>query len=215
MSVWKRLQRVGKRASKFQFTASYQELTVEVTKKWQPNKLAVVWTRRNRRKSTEAHSWEPSLQNPYRGLVVWPVPENVEITVTLFRDPRQSEFEDKEWTFVIEDQDKRGRRKILATKSINMKEFASHIPTQTDLKIKLKPVSKKVLSATLQITLSCVFIREGKATDEDMQSIASLMSIGRTTDIGNLEDMNEEEEVDEETLKQRRDSKSQISELAS
>ena len=34
MSVWKRLQRVGKRASKFQFTASYQELTVEVTKKW-------------------------------------------------------------------------------------------------------------------------------------------------------------------------------------
>ncbi len=34
MSVWKRLQRVGKRASKFQFTASYQELVVEVTKKW-------------------------------------------------------------------------------------------------------------------------------------------------------------------------------------
>ena len=34
MSVWKRLQRVGKRASKFQFTASYQELTVDVTKKW-------------------------------------------------------------------------------------------------------------------------------------------------------------------------------------
>lgn len=35
MSVWKRLQRVGKRASKYQFTASYQELSVECTKKWQ------------------------------------------------------------------------------------------------------------------------------------------------------------------------------------
>lgn len=34
MSVWKRLQRVGKSASKFQFTASYQELEVECTKKW-------------------------------------------------------------------------------------------------------------------------------------------------------------------------------------
>ncbi|XP_067831619.1 EH domain-binding protein 1-like [Heptranchias perlo] len=32
-SVWKRLQRVGKRASKFRFVASYQELMVECTKK--------------------------------------------------------------------------------------------------------------------------------------------------------------------------------------
>lgn len=33
-SVWKRLQRVGKKASKFQFVASYQELTLECSKKW-------------------------------------------------------------------------------------------------------------------------------------------------------------------------------------
>lgn len=33
-SVWKRLQRVGKKASKFQFVASYQELILECTKKW-------------------------------------------------------------------------------------------------------------------------------------------------------------------------------------
>lgn len=35
-SVWKRLQRVGKKASKFQFTASYQSLTVECDRsgKW-------------------------------------------------------------------------------------------------------------------------------------------------------------------------------------
>ena len=49
------------------------------------------------------HNWEPSIQNPHRGLIIWPVPENVEITVTLFRDTRQSEFEDKDWTFVIQD----------------------------------------------------------------------------------------------------------------
>ena len=36
-------------------------------------------------------------------MVSWPVPENIEITVTLFRDNRQAAFEDKEWTFVIED----------------------------------------------------------------------------------------------------------------
>jgi len=34
MNVWKRLQRVGKRASKFRFTASYQELSITFTNKW-------------------------------------------------------------------------------------------------------------------------------------------------------------------------------------
>lgn len=33
-SVWKRLQRVNKRAAKFQFTVSYNELHVETTSKW-------------------------------------------------------------------------------------------------------------------------------------------------------------------------------------
>ncbi|XP_041351886.1 EH domain-binding protein 1-like isoform X2 [Gigantopelta aegis] len=192
MSVWKRLQRVGKSASKFQFTASYQELMVECTKKWQPNKVCVVWTRRNRRKSTQLYTWDPTIRNPYRGLVTWNVPENVEIQVTLFRDSRQDEYEDKDWTFVIEDQSK-GRRKVLATKSINMREFASHIPTQKTIKLSMKPATKKVVAASLELTISCVFIREGKATDEDMQSVASLMSFGRS-DIGNLDDLEEEDE---------------------
>ncbi|XP_055880551.1 EH domain-binding protein 1-like isoform X3 [Biomphalaria glabrata] len=192
MSVWKRLQRVGKSASKFQFTASYQELAVECCKKWQPTKLCVVWTRRSRRRATQPYKWEPTIQNPYLGLITWKVPENIEITVTLFRDSRQQEYEDKEWTFTIEDHSK-GSRKVLASRAINMKDFASQIPTQTTLKLKMKPLSKKIVSAVLELTLSCAFIREGKATDEDMQSVASLMSVGKV-DIGNLEDLEEEDE---------------------
>ncbi|KAL2773953.1 EH domain-binding protein 1 isoform 4 [Daubentonia madagascariensis] len=178
-SVWKRLQRVGKHASKFQFVASYQELMVECTKKWQPDKLVVVWTRRSRRKSSKAHSWQPGIKNPYRGVVVWPVPENIEITVTLFKESLS------------------GRRKALATSSINMKQYASPMPTQTDVKLKFKPLSKKVVSATLQFSLSCIFLREGKATDEDMQSLASLMSM-KQADIGNLDDFEEDNEDDDE-----------------
>ena len=34
---------------------------------------------------SQSHSWQPGIKNPYRGVVVWPVPENVEITVTLFK----------------------------------------------------------------------------------------------------------------------------------
>ncbi|XP_061084041.1 EH domain-binding protein 1 isoform X1 [Conger conger] len=211
-SVWKRLQRVGKHASKFQFVASYQELMVECTKKWQPDKLVVVWTRRSRRKSSKSHSWQPGIKNPYRGVVVWPVPENVEITVTLFKDPHAEEFEDKEWTFVIENESPSGRRKALATSSINMKQYASPMPTQTDVKLKFKPLSKKVVAATLQFSLSCIFLREGKATDEDMQSLASLMSM-KQADIGNLDDFEEENEEDEENRVNQEEKAAKITEI--
>uniref|UniRef100_A0A4W5QIF3 EH domain binding protein 1 like 1 n=1 Tax=Hucho hucho TaxID=62062 RepID=A0A4W5QIF3_9TELE len=194
-SVWKRLQRVGKKASKFQFVASYQELVLECTKKWQPDKVRVVWTRRNRRMCSKLHGWQPGIKNPYRGMVVWPVPENVDISLTLFRDPHSDVFEDKDWTFVIESETK-GQRKVLAAVDVNMKKFASATPTQQDLTLKLKPLSVKVVEATLKLSLSCVFLREGKATDEDMQSLASLMSV-KPTDIGNLDDFNESDEEDD------------------
>ncbi|XP_061478261.1 EH domain-binding protein 1 isoform X2 [Rhineura floridana] len=211
-SVWKRLQRVGKHASKFQFVASYQELMVECTKKWQPDKLVVVWTRRSRRKSSKVHSWQPGIKNPYRGVVVWPVLENIEITVTLFKDPHAEEFEDKEWTFVIENESPSGRRKALATSNINMKQYASPMPTQTDVKLKFKPLSKKIISATLQFSLSCIFLREGKATDEDMQSLASLMSM-KQADIGNLDDFEEDNEDDEENRVNQEEKAAKITEL--
>ncbi|XP_051763748.1 EH domain-binding protein 1-like protein 1 isoform X7 [Ctenopharyngodon idella] len=195
-SVWKRLQRVGKKATKFQFVASYQELVLECTKKWQPDKLRVVWTRRNRRICSKLHAWQPGIKNPYRGMVVWPVPENVDITVTLYRDPHADEFEDKEWTFFIENETAKGSRKVLASVDLNMKKFASATHSQTDLTLKMKPLSVKVVEATLKLSLSCVFLKEGKATDEDMQSLASLMSV-KPTDIGNLDDFNESDEEED------------------
>ncbi|KPP77399.1 hypothetical protein Z043_103183, partial [Scleropages formosus] len=161
----------------------------------QPDKLRVVWTRRNRRICSKLHGWQPGIKNPYRGMVVWPVPENVDITVTLFKDPHADEFEDKDWTFVIENETK-GHRKVLASVDVNMKKFASPTLTQTDLTLKMKPLSVKVVEATLKLSLSCVFLREGKATDEDMQSLASLMSV-KPTDIGNLDDFNESDEEDD------------------
>ncbi|KAI4882163.1 hypothetical protein NFI96_021729 [Prochilodus magdalenae] len=163
-SVWKRLQRVGKKATKFQFVASYQELLLECTKKWQPDKLRVVWTRRNRRICSKLHGWQPGIKNPYRGMVVWPVPENVDITVTLFKDPHADEFEDKDWTFIIENETAKGHRKVLASVDVNLKKFASATVTQTDLSLRMKPLSVKVVEATLKLSLSCVFLKEGKAT---------------------------------------------------
>nr|XP_049618224.1 uncharacterized protein ehbp1l1a isoform X4 [Syngnathus scovelli] len=200
-SVWKRLQRVGKRASKFQFAASFSQLVLESSSKWQPDKLRVVWIRRSRRHSTKLHSWQPGIQNPYRGLVLWQVPESLAVTVTLYKETTAEEFEDKDWTFVIESETK-GRRKVLASADINMKKYASATPAQYDLTLKLKPLSVKVKEATLKLNLSCVFLKEGKATDEDMQSLASLMSF-KQSDIGNLDDFNDS---DDEVWEEKRSS---------
>ncbi|XP_031245213.1 EH domain-binding protein 1-like protein 1 isoform X4 [Mastomys coucha] len=191
-SVWKRLQRVGKRAAKFQFVACYHELVLECTKKWQPDKLVVVWTRRNRRICSKAHSWQPGIQNPYRGTVVWMVPENVDISVTLYRDPHVDQYETKEWTFVIENESK-GQRKVLATVDVNLAHHAGPVPAQVPLRLRLKPKSVKVVHAELSLTLSGVLLREGRATDDDMQSLASLMSV-KPSDVGNLDDFAESDE---------------------
>uniref|UniRef100_A0A1B6L673 C2 NT-type domain-containing protein n=1 Tax=Graphocephala atropunctata TaxID=36148 RepID=A0A1B6L673_9HEMI len=193
-SVWKRLQRVNKRAAKFQFTVSYHQITVETTSKWKPNRLSIIWTRRSRRVFSEALPWEPTMKDPLRGLVVWPVPENKEISVTLFKDPRTQELEDKDWTFVLEDVATTGKRRQLAVANINMRKYASVESTQHQLNLTLKPTTKKINSANLECTLSCVFLREGKATDEDMQSMASLMSTNNNSDIAPLDDFDEEDE---------------------
>ncbi|XP_074192788.1 EH domain-binding protein 1-like protein 1 isoform X5 [Rhinolophus sinicus] len=191
-SVWKRLQRVGKRAAKFQFVACYHELVVECTKKWQPDKLVVVWTRRNRRICSKAHSWQPGIQNPYRGTVVWMVPENVDISVTLYRDPHVDQYEAKEWTFIIENESK-GQRKVLASADVDLARHAGPVPVQVPLRLRLKAKSVKVVHAELSLTLSGVLLREGRATDDDMQSLASLMSV-KPSDVGNLDDFAESDE---------------------
>lgn len=53
--------------------------------------------------STEPLEWEPSLSDPLKGSIGWPVPDNHSVAITLFKDPRTHELEDKDWTFVIED----------------------------------------------------------------------------------------------------------------
>ncbi|XP_053965700.1 homeobox protein 5 isoform X1 [Anastrepha ludens] len=188
-SVWKRLQRVNKRAAKFQFTSSYHELRLETTAKWRPSNLSVVWTRRSRRVVSAPLAWEPDMVNPLVGHIAWPVPDNHAISVTLFKDPRTHELEDKDWTFVIEDITPLGKKRVLASASINMRKYASIESTQQSFTLSLKPTSRKITAAELELTISCVFLREGKATDEDMQSVVSLMSVNNNCDVAPLDDL--------------------------
>ncbi|XP_068524577.1 EH domain-binding protein 1-like protein 1 [Anas acuta] len=172
-SVWKRLQRAGKRAAKVRFEASYEELLVEGTRKWQPDKLVVVWTRRNRRVCSKPHSWQPGIENPYRGMVVWVVPESVDVVVTLYRDPHATTYDEKEWTFLVENES-RGRRSVVAGAALDLGRLVGPEPTR--LALPLRPRSRKVAAASLRLSLCATLLHEGHPTDEDMRSVASLLS---------------------------------------
>ncbi|XP_041985659.1 EH domain-binding protein 1-like protein 1 isoform X2 [Aricia agestis] len=213
-SVWKRLQRVNKRAAKFQYTASYHHVDIQLTTKWKPNKLSVVWTRRSRRVVTEPLDWEPSLKDPLKGSVIFSVPENQTIAVTLFRDSRTNELEDKEWVFVLEDVSPMGKRRKLASCPLNLCRHASLAPAQRTVTLQLEPAGGRLRSATLNMTLHCVLLREGQATDEDMQSLASLLSVNNNSDIAVLDDLDEDDTTfSDNSTKQMSDLRQQMEEM--
>jgi len=155
------------------------------------------------------------MKNPLKGMIVWPIPESKEVIVTIFKDPRTGEYEDKDWNIALEDMST-GKPRPLANGTVNIKDFACDVPTQTSSEIKLKPVSKKIVSASVKFSVSSCFIREGKATDEDMQSLASLMS-STHNDIAPLDELEADEDGDKSlnvpSLDQRK--LSQVSDIAS
>lgn len=134
----------------------------------QPNKLSLVLTRRSRRFATTEKSWEPTIRNPYRGLVVWSKPEPLELTVTLFRDQRDQHFDDKDYVLNVEDVSVLGRRRRVATATINFSNYAdgqSTLPTRHEItKLRLHTSSKKLVEAHVTFSLTCQFLKEGSAT---------------------------------------------------
>ncbi|XP_048663600.1 EH domain-binding protein 1-like protein 1 isoform X10 [Marmota marmota marmota] len=72
----------------------------------------------------------------------------------------------------------------MALNGAEVDDFSWEPPTEAET---------KVVQAELRLTLSGVLLREGRATDDDMQSLASLMSV-KPSDVGNLDDFAESDE---------------------
>lgn len=141
-----------------------------------PTNLQVVWTRRSRRVVSWPLAWNPVV-DPLVGNMRWPLPDNHSITVTLFKDSRTHEMEDKDWTFVLEDVSSLGKKRALATASINMKRYASIESTQQTFLMTFRPITKKITAAEIELTISCVFLREGKATWVQMKRFWRLFNV--------------------------------------
>ncbi|CAN8177835.1 unnamed protein product [Coccothraustes coccothraustes] len=120
-SVWKRLQRAGKRAAKVRFEATLEELLVEGGGSWTPDRLTVVWSRRQRRVCSKPRRWQPGIQDPRRGMV----------GLGGARDPRggrdpdpqAAAFDDKTWNFLVVNES-RGRRSVVAAAPLELGRLA-------------------------------------------------------------------------------------------
>ncbi|XP_039910103.1 EH domain-binding protein 1-like protein 1 [Hirundo rustica] len=189
-SVWKRLQRAGKRAAKVRFEATLEELLVEGGGSWTPDRLTVVWSRRHRRVCSKPRRWQPGIQNPQRGMVVWVVPETLEVVVTLYRDPQATAFDDKSWNFLVVNES-RGRRSVVAAAPLELGRLAGL--GDTPMSLALRPRTRKVTAATLRLRLRGLVLMEGHPTDEDMQSVTSLSPPGDVADLGDFESDPEDE----------------------
>ena len=148
-----------------------------------------------RRVVSDPVKWEPTMKSPYIGMCVWPVPENKDITVTMFRDAHKEEYDNKDWFFILEDVAVNGKRKPVAQGRLNMKDFCTLVPTQSEITVKLRPVSKKVTAAKLSLTLTSELIREGKPSDSDMMSQISGNSTLSEDWRNRLQEVDEEEGV--------------------
>ncbi|XP_063693817.1 EH domain-binding protein 1-like [Bolinopsis microptera] len=137
--VWRRLQRVGKTAYKFEFTIKVHTVTLECVSGWTPNQVSVLWVRRGRKVRTEATSWTTLPGKDTQGVVNW---HALEATITLYMDTnsQKKKFDDKYWTLIVENIGPNGKHKALATKRINMSQMAdpSLHPQETRRKYRMK-----------------------------------------------------------------------------
>ena len=86
--------------------------------------------------------------------------------MTLYRGINDGEFEEKEWILMVESEDSSGKRRLLATGKLNIEVYASmDLQNEQSIKnFKLKIVSNKVKSITLDFKITSQFIKDGKAT---------------------------------------------------
>uniref|UniRef100_A0A914CL31 C2 NT-type domain-containing protein n=1 Tax=Acrobeloides nanus TaxID=290746 RepID=A0A914CL31_9BILA len=178
--VIRKIQRASakKKAAKFKFTVTFGELILDCNDKWHPDKVAISLMHRRRRYVCKPRKPESSFASPSRFLVVWPelASDFLEVITTLYKDAKE-QYDDKEWTIVVEELNSKGKYRPLAAISLNLRYFVNEMPgTKTELKLKLRPLRKEIRLCTLQIFLSSILLKEGDADDKDVQSITSRAS---------------------------------------
>uniref|UniRef100_A0A8R1E1R3 Glycine--tRNA ligase n=1 Tax=Caenorhabditis japonica TaxID=281687 RepID=A0A8R1E1R3_CAEJA len=101
--------------------------------------------------------------------------ENVDILTTLYRTSADDDqYEDKEWTIIIEEVTAKGKRKAIAAVPVNVRLFILDLPEhKSELKLKLRPLSPSLKSCSLIILLGSQLVSESSGDDISITSSAA------------------------------------------
>ncbi|KHJ81648.1 hypothetical protein OESDEN_18664 [Oesophagostomum dentatum] len=95
---------------------------------------------------------------------MWPeqAPDHIDILTTLYKSQHDDQYDDKEWTIVVEEVTSKGRRKPIAAVPLNMRLFIMEHPDQkSELKLKLRPLTSQLKQCNLVLLLSSHLLKEG------------------------------------------------------
>ncbi|WKY10411.1 hypothetical protein Q1695_002623 [Nippostrongylus brasiliensis] len=209
-SVIRRIKRTNKKAAKYRFTATLEELLIVGSEKWKPSTVVVSFMHRRRKISSKERKWEESFSNPDQTVIMWPeqAPDHLEILTTLYRSQHDDQYDDKEWTIIVEEVTAKGRRRPIAAVPLNIRLFIVDLPEQkSELKLKLRPLVPQLKQCNLMLLLSSQLLKEGFKDDASLASTIS--HTGRNSREQSVCDMNaQEDQVD------RCDAKQELSRVA-
>ncbi|KAK6027675.1 hypothetical protein OSTOST_06291, partial [Ostertagia ostertagi] len=175
-SVIRRIRRTNKKAAKYRFTATLEELLIVGSEKWKPSTVTVSFMHRRRKISSKERKWEESFSNPDQTVIMWPeqAAEHIDILTTLYKSQHDDQFDDKEWTIVVEEVTSKGRRRPIAAVPLNIRLFIMDFADQkSELKLKLRPLIPQLKQCNLMLLLSSQLLKEGFKDDVSLASTVS------------------------------------------
>uniref|UniRef100_A0A0N5AX36 Calponin-homology (CH) domain-containing protein n=1 Tax=Syphacia muris TaxID=451379 RepID=A0A0N5AX36_9BILA len=163
--VWRKIQRANKKSSKYLFTITPQELLIVGTSKLEPESVVLVCMHRRRRIESKQRKWEGNFADPHRSLMVWPATASdpLRIETTLYGDTATGEFDDKDWTVVVEEITHKHKRHPIAAINLNMRLFIQNSSeTKAELKLKLRPLRSDIIQCLLQALITSHLISDNE-----------------------------------------------------
>ncbi|PIO77625.1 hypothetical protein TELCIR_00203 [Teladorsagia circumcincta] len=107
---------------------------------------------------------------------MWPeqAAEHIDILTTLYKSQHDDQFDDKEWTIVVEEVTSKGRRRPIAAVPLNIRLFIMDFADQkSELKLKLRPLVPQLKQCNLMLLLSSQLLKEGFKDDVSLASTVS------------------------------------------
>ncbi|CAD6199533.1 unnamed protein product [Caenorhabditis auriculariae] len=177
----RRLRRSSKKAARFRFTVTLQELLLVADDVWKPETIVVSFLHRRRKISSKERKWEQSFSNSSQCVIVWPeiAADTLDVVTTLYKTSNDDQFDDKEWTIVVEEVNAKGKRKAIAAVPLNVRLFILDLPEHhSELKLKLRPLNPHLKQCSLVILLASQMLKEGLA--DEISRASSISSVDRT-----------------------------------